>query len=252
MFKPIPRHNVEDRASMPQAPAAVETKTHATPTLPLFMGVLSLILSLVPVCMGIYEFEIVQKPSNLPLASFDALLRKAGTLFPFIPLILRCLVQSQVNHEGQATLPWFFKCVPSMAQHVGIQAVRLALYKLHVLGQQHGVVAGDLLADHCVLGVAVQSALAFEIAASMYVLSVSTAETVAAILYTIAASCAWFLLVLVSFDMRDTAKYFHDAEESLLGVALGVAVFAIPVCYVLLTPVLQRLQNSPKNGKKGM
>eukprot|EP00892_Ulva_mutabilis_P001374 jgi/Ulvmu1/11237/UM073_0009.1 len=250
-FKPLPKTNVEDRSSIAPVVAQADTKNRATSSFPLFLGAVCIFLSLIPVCIGIYEFEVVQKRSNLPLASFDAVFRKAGTFFPFVPLLFRCFVQIQNKDEGQGGLPWFFNRIPSAVLHVGIQAVRLALYRLHVLGQQQGVVEGDLVADHCVLGVAVQTALSFEIAASMYLISISAADAMTAVANMLSASSAWVLLVVLSFDMRDTAKYFHEADESLLGVALAVVVFALPTCYLLLTPVLQRLQSAARNGKKG-
>lgn len=246
------RVNVEDQQHVTPDVAPVQrTNNDRIPTFPLFMGVSSLILSLIPVCVGIYEFEELQKPSNLPLARFDALFRKAGSLLPFIPLTLRCLVQIQVKHPGQAKAPLFFRCLQGVILHVAILAVRLALYRLHVLGQGQGIVAGDLLADHCVLGVAVQAALAFEIAAALLMIATTRGAVMAASVYTVCAASAWMLLVLVSFDMRDTTKYFHHSEESLLGVALGVAVFALPMCYILLTPVLQRNNSLRQNGIKG-
>lgn len=258
VFKPAARGSATEQHSVTSATALPEPSTKKTPVFPMFMGVFSLILSLVPVCVGIYEFQLIQKPSSLPLAKFDALFRKAGSFLPFVPFTLRGLIQFpltlgwlvQGKSEGPVKIPLFFRCLPGAALHVGIQGVRLALYGLHVMGQQHDVIAGDLLADHCVLGVAVQTALAFEVAAALYLVTASRAEIFAAGTYTVSATTAWILLVLVSFDMRDTSKYFHHAEESLLGVALGVLVFALPMCYMLLMPVLQRKQSSRQNGYK--
>lgn len=240
----------EQRHVTPDVAPVPDTNKEGIPKYPLVIGVFSLVLSLIPVCIGIYEFEELQKPSNLPLARFDALFRKAGSLLPFIPLTLRCLVQIQGESQGQAKIPVFFRSLQGVALHVAVLAVRLGLYRLHVLGQRQGIVAGDLVADHCVLGVSVQAALAFEIAAALLVAATSRGAVMAFRVYTVCAASAWMLLLLVSFDMRDTAKYFHHSEESLLGVALGVAVFALPMCYLLLTPVLRKRSSLRQNGFK--
>lgn len=252
VFKPDLRSSVDDQQNLPRVAALKGTRNSMSTVFPLFLGIFSLLLSLIPVCIGIYEFKQIQKPSDLALARFDALFRKAGSLLPFIPFALRCLIQIPGKGEPKGQIPSFFRWLPGVALHVGIQAVRLALYQLHVLGQQHDFVAGDLLADHCVLGVAVQTALAFEIAAATCMVATSSSALMAASTYTVSATTAWLMLVLVSFDMRDTSKYFHHAEESLLGVIVGALVFALPMCYLLLTPLLQQKQPVRQNGRKSV
>lgn len=203
-----------------------------------FIGVLTLVLSLVPMIVGMVLFQGLMRPHNLALRHFDAAFRRVGALLPFVALSLRALGTWLHQEWATANMPKvrFFLLWDTMWLYASFQLLRFLVYLLHLIAQEQHTNGEQLMSDHALLAISVQSCLAIEVVVTTQLTVVAFKSRRNGAWFILASCVAWVLLVLTSFDMYNTTRYFHDQSESFTALLFGCALFVFPAIVLLLMP----------------
>lgn len=204
-----------------------------------WIGVVIVLLSLVPMIIGMAHFQGLMRPQNLALREFDSVFRRVGSLFPFFVLLLRALGTCQHQEWAWAHCPNLrvFRLWDTLWIYAGFQLLRLVVYFTHLIVQKsHLEEGGQLMSDHAVLAISVQSSLTIEVAVTTHLVITAVKTKRSSAVFFLSACVAWVLLVLTSLDMYNTARYFHDLSDSFTAMMAGSGLFVFPAIGLLLMP----------------
>jgi hypothetical protein len=208
-----------------------------------WVGVVAILASLVPIMMGILAYQGLQRPQDLALKHFDAVFRRVGAVFPFLPLLVRALGKRAHRQWLSGTImpnTPVFRVLASFGIYLAAQVVRVIIYGLHLTVQRFFLEDRheQLMSDHAVLAISVQAALSVEVAVATHLSIAAIRRRQSTLLFFLAACTAWTLLVLTSLDMYNTSRYFHEPAESVLALLVGTVLFVAPATVLLLMPVV--------------
>ena len=203
-----------------------------------WIGVAAFLLSLVPMLLGMLHFEGLMRPRNLALRHFDSLFRRFGTLFPFLPLVLRGVGTWKHSAWTSTHCPntRVFRLWDTLWIYAGCQFLRLFVYLSHLIVQERHLAGEQLMSDHAVLALSVMACLTVEVAVTSHLAVAAARSRGGSVLFHVAAFLAWALLMLTSLDMYDTTRYFHHLEDSFTAFIIGSCIFGVLAIGLLLVP----------------
>jgi hypothetical protein len=177
---------------------------------------------------------------------FDRVFKSAGTLMALPPLLIRLLASQLLPDPGAVQRSSYLSSHSiSLFVQIAFQVVRVTIYSTHNWTIRAGFWAwlsggrtDHIMADHVVLALAVSSSLCCEIAACVLaartlLLKHPRRVTLPTGLFLAGGLYAWIMLVVVSGNMFNTARWFHIPAHTICAMLVGVPLFYYPAAWLV-------------------
>ncbi|KAJ1466329.1 hypothetical protein T484DRAFT_1922360 [Baffinella frigidus] len=238
------------QARMAEEPATPSSDTHSGPpagtkqqarkkdashvlkllacAVPLLLGMLGPIAVLIGISM---QVEGVKRPASpIPvMAEYNIAFKKAGLLFPFFALAFRVVMSYVAGHSPfdgpiSRSLPVVFLLV---------SGVRAGVYGLTLM------MPHETMSDHVFMGLSIAALARLDLFASLDTMRKTSSRKAVMV---VPALVGVMLCLLTHANNYITCRYFHSAEESMMSLGAGLAMFEVPVTFLLFRSLSRRFE----------